>query len=305
MNAGLRLLSTGLPYCSAMPVVRAVEVKPITDADIRTVAAFLHRGMGGGVSVADWQRAMTPPWQVEQPNHGYLLRSNGHVVGAYLAFYSERVIDGHPQRICNLGAWSVADEHRASGLRLLRSLLRQPGYTFTDLSPSGNVVPLNTRFGFTPLDTTTALVPNLPWPVRSRGVRVVDAPEEIDGLLSGPDLKIYRDHTAAAAAHHVVLVDGDRSCYVVFRRDRRKRLPLFASILHVGNPDLFRTCAPLFYRHLLLRHGIPATLAEVRVVGHRPARSVMISGRPKMYLSEDLGPDQIDYLYSELTCVAW
>ena len=167
-----------------------------------------------------------------------------------LRSYSERLIDGHLQRICNLGAWSVADEYRASGLRLLRSLLRQPGYTFTDLSPSGNVVPLNTRFGFTPLDTTTALVPNLPWPVRSRGVRVIDAPEEIDGLLSGRDLKIYRDHTAAPAAHHVVLVDGDRSCYVVFRRDRRKRLPLFASILHVGNPDLFgpaRRCSTGIY----------------------------------------------------------
>ena len=73
----------------------------------------------------------------------------------------------------------------------------------------------------------------------------------------------------------------------------------------VGNPDLFRACAPLFLRYLLLRHGIPATRAEVRVVGHRPTRSVMLLGRPRMYLSENLGPDQIDYLYSELTCVAW
>ena len=136
-------------------------------------------------------------------------------------------------------------------------------------------------------------------------MRVVDVPDEVDGLLCGRDRKIYRDHAAAAAAHHVVLVDGDRSCYVVFRRDRRKRLPLFASILHVGNPDLFRACAPLFYRYLLLRHGIPATRAEVRVVGLRPRRSVMLLGRPRMYLSENLGPDQIDYLYSELTCVAW
>lgn len=287
-----------------MPVVRAVEVVPIADADVRTVAEFLHRGMNSRVSAAAWRRAMNPPWDVEQPNHGYCLRADGHVVGAYVAFYSERVVDGHTQRICNLGAWCVVDEHRASGLRLLRSLLRQPGLTFTDLSPSGNVVPLNTRLGFFPLDTTTALVLNLPWPVRSRGVRVVEDSDDIDELLSGWDLKIYRDHRGTAA-HHVVLVDGDRSCYVVFRRDRRKRLPLFASILHVGDPDVFRDFAPMFYRHLLLAHGIPATLAEVRVVGHRPTRSVLVSGRPKMYLSETLGPNQIDYLYSELTCVGW
>jgi hypothetical protein len=47
------------------------------------------------------------------------------------------------------------------------------------------------------------------------------------------------------------------------------------------------------------------TLAEVRVVGHRPARSVMVAAPSKMYLSEDLQPEQIDYLYSELTCFKW
>jgi hypothetical protein len=288
----------------AVSAVRAVEVKPITDADIPAVAEFLHLGMSSGRSAAEWRRVMTAPWDGEQPNHGYLLRDDGRLVGAYLALYSERVIDGRPLRICNLGAWCVAQEHRANGLRLLRSLLRQREYTFTDLTPSETVVALNTRLGFTPLDVTTALVPNIPWPVRSRGVRVVDTPNEIHGLLSGPDQTIYRDH-AATAVHHVVLVKGHQSCYVMFRRDRRKRLPLFASILYVGNRDLFRDCAPHFYRYLLLRHGMVATLAEIRVVGHRPKRALTIAGWPKMYLSENLKPAQIDYLYSELTCRPW
>ena len=295
-----------LRYCGAMPDVRSVEVKPITDADMQAVAEFLHRDMGSAVSAADWHRAMTPTWDVEQPNHGYLPRENGRVVGACLALYSERVIDGRSRRICNLGVWCVTDEHRATGLRLLRSLLRQRGYTFTDLTPNPTVVALNSRLGFASLDTARALVPNMPWPVRSRGVRVVDTPNEIDGLLSGRDQTIYRDH-AATAAHHVVLAKGDRSCYVMFRRDlgRFRRLPYFASILYVSDPDLFRDCAPHFYRYLLLRRGIPLTLAEVRVVRHRPARSVMVAGPSKMYLSEDLQPEQIDYLYSELTCFKW
>ena len=287
-------------YCSAMPDVRAVKVEPITDADIPAVAEYLQAGFSPGPSAAEWQRVMTPPWDVEQPNHGYLLRDDGRVVGVYLALYSERVIDGRPRRICNLGAWCVASEHRATGLRMLRSLLRQRGYTFTDLTPNGTVVPLNTRLGFAPLDTTTVLVPNLPWPTRSRGVRVVDTPTQIDEMLSERDQTIYRDH-AATAVRHVVLAQGDRRCYVVFRRERRKRVRLFAFILYVGDPDLFRECAPHFYRYLLLRHGIAATLAEVRVVGDRPARSVFVTGTPKMYLSEDLKSAHIDYLYSELT----
>ncbi len=33
--------------------------------------------------------------------------------------------------------------------------------------------------------------------------------------------------------------------------------------------------------------------------------AVMVAGWPKMYLSEDLQPEQIDYLYSELACFRW
>ncbi len=108
--------------------VRAAEVEPITDADTRAVAEFMKLGFSNGPSAAGWHQAITPPWDVEQPNHGYLLRENGRVVGAYLALYSERIIDGRTRRICNLGAWCVAEQHRATGLRMLRSLLRQRGY---------------------------------------------------------------------------------------------------------------------------------------------------------------------------------
>jgi hypothetical protein len=93
----------------------------------------------------------------------------------------------------------------------------------------------------------------------------------------------------------------------VFRRDRYKRLPVFASVLHVSNRDLFRRMARPFARHLLLRHGLLGMLAELRVVGQRPRPSVLLRKppRPRMFRSAHLRPDQIDYLYSELVCVAW
>lgn len=284
--------------------VGTVAVEPITDADIDTVAEFLQHGLSSGRPAADWRQAMHPSWESAQPNRGYLLREGGRVVGAYLAYYSERMIDGLPRRICNLGPWSVDGEHRAAGLRMLRALLRQPGYTFTDLSPSVNVLALNTRLGFTALDTTTALVANLPWPMRSKGVRIIDSPNDIDDLLDGSEQRIYRDH-AASAAYHAVITDGEQICYVMFRRERRKGLPLFASVLYVSNPGLFRDRARHFCRYLLLRRGLPATLLEGRVVGYRPRGSVTVAGYPKMFLSQDLDATQIDYLYSELTCRQW
>lgn len=40
----------------------------------------------------------------------------------------------------------------------------------------------------------------------------------------------------ALAPHHVVLKRGQESCYVIWRRDRRKRLPIFACVLDANSP---------------------------------------------------------------------
>jgi hypothetical protein len=285
---------------------RGIAVEPITAADLPAVAAFLHTHLNGRVSPDAWARAVDVPWQVDAPNHGFMLLSDGAVVGAYLAFYAERTIAGRPERFCNLGAWCVLPGHRFHSLRLLKALLAQDGYTFTDLSPSGNVVAVNTRLKFDFLDTATALVPALPRPAWFGRGRISADPAVIEDTITGDDLARYRDHAGAAAARHLVLVRGGEWCYVVFRKDRRRRLPFFASILYASNPDLLRAMGGRLSRHLLFRHGVLATLAELRVVRHRPRLSLMLkSPRRKMFRSARLTPDQIDYLYSELVCVAW
>jgi hypothetical protein len=285
---------------------RTVDLSPITSEDLSSVADFLHAHLDGRLSPEQWAAALTPSWAAPQPNHGFMLRDGERVVGAYLAFYSDRLIDARRERFCNLSAWCVLDDYRSHSLRLLRAMLAQKDVHFTDFSPSGRVVRVNERMRFAHLDTTTAVVPNLPVPPFARGVRVISRPEEIERALTGADLAIYRDHRRAPAARHVVVVVDGAPCYVMFRRVRRKRLPLFASILHVGDVEVFRRAAPFAFGHMLLRHGIPVTLAETRVVGHRPRWTLAERpNRRKMYRSATLRPDQIDYLYSELTCVPW
>lgn len=282
-----------------------IRVSPVTEPDLPRVGEFLHRHLNRRVSADQWARSVLVPWKVSTPNHGYQLLAGGTVVGAYLAFYSERAVCGRTERFCNLGAWCVLPAYRFHALRLLKALLAQDGYHFTDLSPSGNVVALNARLKFRHLDTATALVPHLPWPSWQGRHRISESPAVIEATLTGRDLELYRDHAGAPAARHAVLIRGDRWCYVLFRKDRRKRLPFFASLLHVSDPALFSALARPFGRHLLLRHGILASLAELRVVGARPRLSYLLSApRPKMFRSP-LEPDQIDYLYSELVCVAW
>jgi len=283
-----------------------IAVRAIDDNDLPEVGQFLHEHLNQRVPAPTWVQAVQVPWKVDAPNYGFLLRADDRVVGAYLALYSERVIDGRAERFCNLGAWCVLPDYRLHSLRLLKALLAQDGYTFTDLSPSGTVVPLNERLKFRFLDTSTALMPGLPWPSVPGRTKIISDRATIERSLSGRELEIYHDHADAAAARHLLLRRGDASCYVIFRKDRRKNLPVFASILYAGDAELFHASARTLARHLLLRHGVLATLAEPRVVGRRPRPSIML-GKPrrKMYRSTHLEPGQIDYLYSELVCVGW
>jgi hypothetical protein len=283
-----------------------VELTPITDADITAVADFLHTNLNNRVHAWAWARAMSVPWKVDAPNHGFMLRDGQRVVGAHLAFYSGRLVAGQVERFCNLGAWCVLPDFRFHSLRLLKALLAQDGYHFTDLSPSGSVVPLNIRLKFRTLDTSTALIPNLPWPPLSRRTSISVDPEVIENTLTGPELDLYRDHAQAGAVYHLILLRGNESCYVMLRKVTRKKLPVFAAILYVSNAGLFRRAILPLTRHLLIHYHVLATLAELRIVKHRPRPSVMLSApRPKMYRSATLEPAQVDDLYSELVCVPW
>jgi hypothetical protein len=293
----------GEPHANAPSGVR---VAPITDAYIRPVAEFLHANLNRRVSTESWADALEVPWDVAGPNAGFMLVDSGRVVGVQLAFYSERLIADRRLRLCNLGAWSVLPEYRLHSLRLLRRVLDQDGYQFTDLSPSGNVVKINERLGFSFLDAATVLVPNLPWPGGRGKGSVSSDPEVIERTLSGRDLRLYRDHAATPATRHLVLISGEESCYFAFRKERYKRLRAFATVLYVGNPGLYRELARPLARHLLFHHGAIGTLAEPRVLGHRPRPSFAIQApRRRMFRGTGLDPQRLDYLYSELACVAW
>jgi hypothetical protein len=285
------------------------ELAPIEPADVAAVAEFLHAHMNARVPAAAWRAGMTPPWKIDSPNHGFMLTDAGAVVGVYLAFYSERSIDGRPERFCNLGAWCVLPDYRVHSVRLLKALLAQDGYHFTDLSPSGSVIKLNTRLKFQALDTATMLAPNLPlpWLPRSGGrIKIISDPARIADRLAGPDLAVYLDHEHAAAARHLVISRGGEDCYVIFRKVSRKGVSAFAFILYASNPELLRAAFGPLRARMLLRHGALATLGELRTLGGRPRLSVRLaSPRPKMFRSATLGSAQIDDLYSELVCVPW
>lgn len=278
-----------------------VELAPITDADLAAVADFLRVHHNDRIP---WAASCSPlPWTVEAPNHGFMLRDGGHIVGTLLALYSERRVAGTTERFCNLGSWCVLPGYRSGSISLLKALMAQQGYHFTVLSPDQGPQEILAWFKFRYLDTSAALIPNLPWPAASGAVRVSGDPEVITRTLVGAELGVYHDHAKALAAHHLVLNRAEESCYVMYREARYKDAVRYAVILHVSNPDLFHRALMPLTRHLLVRHGLLATLAEIRIIRRRPTFWFTLNRHAKMYHSDSLRQENFDYLYSELACV--
>ena len=294
-----------MAYVDDMESEPSIALRPIGSADVEAVARFLHLNLNARLPEGVWAAAMVAPWAGDKPNYGFMLVLGDEVVGANLAFYSQREIDGQTEKFCNLGALCVREDLRAHAFRLVRAILKQRGYHFTDFSPSGNVIEVDRRLGFRDLDTATALSLNLRPPSRG-GDRVLDDLTQIEQLLRGPARAVFVDHRETLAARHLLVVRGEEQCYIVFRMDRRKRMRLFASVLYVSDKDLYRVFADTIARYLLRRHRAVATLAELRVIGERPKFGRMLSKpRVRMLKSDRLGDADVDYLYSELTCVPW
>lgn len=280
-----------------------VTLLPVSVDDAERVGDFLHAHLNPRVAPGQWGALVTPPWATgSEPDRGFqLVDDRRRVVGTYLRVHSTR--GAGAVRVCNLAAFCVLPEQRQHALRLVRAVLAPRDQLYTDLSPSGTVPALNERLGFAHLDTTTRLVPNLGAPVR--GVALDDAPRALETYLTGEDRVIFEAHRGAAAARHLLVRAGSGYAYLVYRRDRRKQLGLFASPLHVGgSPEVLRAAWSAVALHLL-RRGFPMTLAERRVLGFVPPGPGRRLARPRPKMFRGGAAADVDYLYSEMTLLEW
>lgn len=280
-----------------------VTLLPIAVEDVDRVARFLSTHLNPAVPPATWTSGIRAPWG-QGPNHGYMLITDEGIVGANLAFRSVRRIDGRTEQVCNLGALCVLPAYRVHAPRLIRAILKTPRTSYTDLSPSGNVVAINERLKMSALDVRTRLLPNLP-AVRSKRVTMSTQDRDLLEHLGGEELTVYQDHALSPAVRHLLLSVDDQSCHIMWRHDRRKKVRAFATIVHVSNRDLFRAHTRQVLSHLLLVEHVPFTLLEDRVATAEAPGRYWTTQRPKMFKSSSLEPDQIDYLYSELTQIPW
>lgn len=272
-------------------------LEPVTADTLPEFAAFLHQHLDPSRSPQQWVDGFITPWMPGQPNHGFVIREQGQIVGGIGTFYADRLIEGRAEKVCNITSWCVLDSHRQHSMRLAMAVVAQKGFHFTDFSPTKVVVGMLQFLKFRPLDNQQVAALNLPWPVFD-GMTLISDTSTITQRLIGHALKVCEDHLRFPWLQHVLIGRPGAWCHVIYKRRHFKGLPA-AEILHVSDRDLMSAGWHRLSRHLLLR-GMLGTLVERRVWGPKPWPSVIRSGfNPPLYLSETLQDEQIDYLYSE------
>lgn len=273
------------------------SIEPVTEALLPEFASFLHRHLQSARSPEGWEAGLRSQWSPAADNYGFVLRDKGEIVGGIGAYYADRVIRGRPERTCNITSWCVLDAYRQQSTRLALSVINQKGYHFTNFSPTSVVAQTLKFFKFKEIDAGVTVFLNVPtlWPSRAD---VLDDPQQIQSALQGEALQAWRDHAVFPWLRHVVIGRGGRWCHVVYKRHRYKGLPA-ASVLFVSDKALFAEHARRLSAYFLAR-GMASTHVETRFLKHAPWPSAVRSGfNPKLFLSESLVADDIDYLYSE------
>lgn len=273
------------------------RIEAVTAQTLPEFAQFLHQHLQQTRTPEDWRTGLRQHWLGEQPNYGFVLRQGSEIVGGIGAYYAEREVQGRRERFCNITSWCVLEAYRQNSMRLALSVLSQPGFHFTDFSPTQVVGTTLRFFKFKELDERVAVILNLPgWP--HRGVQVLDTPWQIEVELQGEALKIYQDHAIYPWLQHVLLGRPGQWCHIIYKRQTFKQLPA-ATVLYLSDPAVF-TRDHACLAHYFLRRGLITSHVECRFLAMVPGWYKVRAGfNRKLFLSDTLDAADIDYLYSE------
>jgi hypothetical protein len=194
----------------------------------------------------------------------------------------------------------VLEAYRAQSMRLAMAVVSQPGFHFTDLTPTEVVSKTLQFLKFKPMNERHVVWPNIPWPFsRFCGMSVIIEPEDIEKVLTAVDAKVFRDHRNLPWLRHVAVGRPGAYCHVVWKPNRLKGVT-GAMVLAFSDAELF-----LRYRHAigahLLGQGCLFTRVESRLLPLLPMLSQELSGfRNKVFRSDTLTEADISNLYSEI-----
>ncbi len=276
-----------------------VRARQITPADRNAVAALLHKGFGLRRTRAFWQRAVDALASRKvpegMPQLGYLLESDGHVVGAILMIVAKPQTGADPDAVrCSLSSWYVEPQYRIYAAMLAALALNRNDTTYLNISPAAHTLPTLAVQGFKRYCDGVFVA----WPLLAPGgvaATVVAADREPAAPFQAFELSLLRDH-AAFGCFTFWCVTAERAYPFVFgRRFAKGVLPCAQLIYCRDTADVVRFSG-LIGRYLAVR-GCPVVLidADGPIAG---LPGFYLDGRPKYFKGPDR-PRIGDLAYTE------
>ena len=250
----------------------------------------------------DWRNVFDYQFDNEQGHCGYAMLEDGKVIGMLGMVFSERYIDGTIKKFCNLHTWWVREDRRGRSLSLLRPVLRLDGYTITHFTPCDTVRAVTRQLGFKALNSQLKIL--LPFGAgNKRGSHessVTYDEQAIEASLGEHDRKIMLDHRPYGVGH-LLIRDGDESCYLLYTHVVRHRLP-YCHIHYISDKTVFSKNERMIRASLLRTHAARFVAVDARLVQdiRFPLSFNFWAPAHALYKSSDVTPDQIDNLYSDV-----
>lgn len=282
---------------------RKSDLKPILEQDLGRVALFLHRHMNDRFSAQEWERGLRVSWYQDAPHHGFMLESDGEVVGAICTLYSEQEINGQTRLICNPHTWCVLEPYRGKSVSLILSVIRQKNVHCSMYSPNLAGEEIFAYLGFKPLPRDTRILVNVPTPQLSRKITVDDNVDRAISRLGPKERKCLEDHREFEWLRFLFYSVNERHGFLIYKKCIYKKLPC-ANLIYSSDKLLFADCWSAIRSELFIKHRIFTTRAEQRLLHEEPGFSFPIGpASAKFYRSETLPPEAFDYTYSELVAL--
>src|SRR3984957_9745852 len=247
-----------------VPSMPEIRCRQIEQGDVAAVAELLIRGFPNR-SRQFWHRALNqltrrePPRDL--PKYGYLLETNGAVVGAILLICAEMRSGGSVTPRCNLSSWYVDPAYRTYAPLLASQALRHKEVTYLNVSAAPHTWPIIEAQGFSRYSEGIFIsLPALNRAPADGPVEVLDAKEQPTAVFDPFEQDVLREH-AEHGCISLWCVTAERAYPFVFRPRFVKGVIPCAQLIYCRDiADFPRFAGPLGRR--LARHARPIVIVD-------------------------------------------
>ncbi len=244
--------------------VPRLRCRQIEEADIEAVASLLARGFSAHdrrfwlAAFAQLTRHDTP---AGLPKYGYLLESEGAVVGAILLICSTIPGGAAKATRCNLSSWYVDPAFRAYAPLLVSHALKHKDVTYLNVSPAPHTRPIIEAQGFSRYcEGIFIAMPMANRPFGGQEVKVLAADQQPEVDFDASDREVLLQH-AALGCVSLWCATPERAYPFVFRpRLVKGFIPCAQLIFCRDVADFVRFAGPI--GRFLARHGRPFVILD-------------------------------------------